>query len=392
MSRFLDEDPGPEYDDVEDHLLDLEDPDEEPMPPPTRRRGSWLKNLLAVAISLGVLIGGGYFVVTKLTDGYLNLTTVRDYPGPGEEEVFVAIPEGATLTDIAEVLVEHDVVQSSRAFVNAARDTPQSSSIQPGTYRLLTKMSAAEAVTALLNHDNLVRDQVTVPEGWRNTQVVQRLSEATGIPAADFEAELANPVNLGLPTWAEGRTEGFLFPETYAFGADPTAAGLLSQMTGQFVQVTDEIGFVAKAEALGVSPFDAVTVASIIEKETRDPDYGPDIAQVLYNRLRAGMALQLDSTVIYAVNSPGTITTTDEERANESPYNTYVHQGLPPGAISNPGKNSLISAVNPTSGSYLYFVAVNPTTGETRFASTWEEHEVNVALFQQWCSDNPGQC
>ena len=104
------------------------------------------------------------------------------------------------------------------------------------------------------------------------------------------------------------------------------------------------------------------------------------------------MALQLDSTVIYAVNSPGTITTTDEERANPSPYNTYVHQGLPPGAISNPGKNSLNSAVNPTSGSYLYFVAVNPTTGETKFASTWEEHEVNVAQFQQWCRDNPGHC
>ena len=87
MSRFLDEDPGPEYDDVDDDLLDLADSDEEPMPPSTKRRGSWLKNLLAVAISLGVLIGGGYFVVTKVTDGYLNFTTVRDYPGPGEEEV-----------------------------------------------------------------------------------------------------------------------------------------------------------------------------------------------------------------------------------------------------------------------------------------------------------------
>ena len=192
--------------------------------------------------------------------------------------------------------------------------------------------------------------------------MVQRLSETTGIPSADFDAELANPVNLGLPAWAEGRTEGFLFPETYAFGADPTAAELLSQMTGQFVRVTNEMGFVAKAEALGVSAFDAVTVASIIEKETRDPVYGPDIAQVLYNRLRAGMALQLDSTVIYAVNSRAP-SPPPTRQANPSPYNTYVHQGLPPGAISNPGKNSLNSAVNPTSGSYLYFVAVNPTTG-----------------------------
>lgn len=170
--------------------------------------------------------------------------------------------------------------------------------------------------------------------------MVARLAEQSGIAADEFNAVLANPSQLQLPTWANGATEGFLFPETYVFDTEPTAVQILSDMTAHFNTVADQIDFVAKAEALGVSPYDAVTIASIIERETRDPVYGPDIAQVIYNRLAQGMPLQMDSTVGYAVNSQGgTVTTTDEERANPSPYNTYVHPGLPPGAISNPGKN-----------------------------------------------------
>lgn len=357
-----------------------------------RRPGSVIMNILAVLVSLGVLVGGGYFVVTKITDGVIGFTTVADYEGPGETEIIVDIPAGATLTDMGDLLVENDVVASTRAFLNAARDTPGSSSIQPGSYRLMTKMAAADAVAALMNLDNQISDRVTIVEGLRNSVVIEQLSTQTGIPAADFEAVLANPAALNLPEWSNGATEGFLFPETYAYDATPTAEEILSQMTDHFNKVNTELDFAAKAEAAGVDPYDAVTVASIIEKETRDPVYGPDIAQVLYNRLEQGMKLQLDSTVIYAVNSPGTVTTSDEERANKSPYNTYVHEGLPPGAISNPGKNSLSAAVNPTKGDYLYFVATNPLTGETKFAATWEEHEANVAEFQQWCRDNPDHC
>lgn len=401
MSRFLDDDQGRRgTDDLAEQIVGMDDQGDddyydemdEPMPPSVRRPGSWLKNLLAIGVSLLVLVGGGYIVATKIMDGYLSLTSVADYPGPGEDEVMVEIHSGATLTDIAHLLVDAGVVKSTKAFLGAAKDTPGASSIQPGTYRLKTRMAAKEAVAALLSLDNLVRNQVTVREGLRNTQVVQVINEATGIPVADLEAALADPASLNLPQWANGATEGFLFPETYAFDANPTAVEILSQMTAQFTQVTNGIDFVGKAQALNLSPFDAVTVASIIEKETRDPAYGPDIAQVIYNRLRMDMALQMDSTVHFAANSSGTVTTTDEERNNPSPYNTYLHKGLPPGAISNPGLNSLNAAVNPTSGDYLFFVTVNPSTGETRFSTTFEEHQVHVAQFHQWCSDNPGQC
>ncbi len=395
MSRILDDgsEAEPEYYETEyDGYLDANYPEEQ-VPPVDRRPGSWIKNLLAIIISLGVLIGGGYFVVTKASDWIRTMTASgEDYPGPGETEVIVQIPAGSTITQIGQILFNADVVASTEAFLAAAQENPSASSIQSGSYRLMTKMKASDAVEALVDRTNQVLNQVTIPEGLRNSLVLDRLVAGTGITHEEFQAVLNNPAALGLPEWAGTATEGFLFPETYEFDAEPTAEQVLAQMTGQFTVVAGELDFVNRANAIGVSPYDAVTVASIIEKETRDPKYGPDIAQVLYNRLAAGMKLQLDSTVIYAVNSPGTVTTTDEERANPSPYNTYVHDGLPPGAISNPGRNSLNSAVNPTTGDYLYFVATNPLDGTTKFAATWEEHEQNVAEFQAWCRSNPQHC
>ncbi|WIY83891.1 endolytic transglycosylase MltG [Propionimicrobium sp. PCR01-08-3] len=385
MSRFLDEDDYGDYDDEQGGSDDL-------TPPPVKRRGSWLKNLLAIVVSLAVLIGGGYFVYTKVKQGYLNFTQAADYPGPGETDVLVEIPDGATLTDMGDVLVASDVVGSTKAFLNAAEDISGSSGIQPGTYQLKTKMSADGAVRALMDRSNMVNTQVTIPEGLRNTILISQLAEQSGIPEDDFTGVLDAPSELPLPDWAGGATEGMLFPDTYVFDTEPSATDVLADMVQQFDSVAEELDFENKAEALGITPYEALTVASIIEKETRDPKYGPDIAQVLYNRLDDGMSLQLDSTVIYAVNSSGTVTTSDEERADPSPYNTYVHEGLPPGAISNPGRSALEAAVNPTQGDYLYFVAVNPETGETKFASDSAGHDANVAEFQAWCQANGDAC
>ncbi|GAA2184315.1 hypothetical protein GCM10009785_31720 [Brooklawnia cerclae] len=384
------------YEDDDEYLDELDDePEEEYYEEPDVPRRRWsraLKSLLAVGLSLGILVGGGYVVYTKLLDGYISFTTVADYPGPGEQDVTIEIPQGASISQMGDILVASDVVASSRAFVQAAQENTASAGIQPGTYQLMTKMSASDAVAAMLDPNTMVRNQVTIPEGLRNTLVVAEISEVTGIAQADLEAALADPGQIGLPSYANGNAEGFLFPDTYAFDSDPTAVEVLSQMTAEFADVAEEVQLEQKAAALGITTYQAVVVASIIEKETTDPAYGPDIAQVLYNRLRMGMALQLDSTVIYANNSSGTITTTDEERALDSPYNTYVYAGLPPGAISNPGKNALISALNPTQGSYLYFVAVNPDTGETKFASDDAGHDANVAEFQAWCQANSDRC
>jgi UPF0755 protein len=132
-----------------------------------------------------------------------------------------------------------------------------------------------------------------------------------------------------------------------------------------------------------------VTEASIVQAEAGSTEDMGKVARVLDNRLADGMPLQLDTTVNYANGKSG-ITTTSEDRQNPSPYNTYVHPGLPPGAISNPGEEALRAVLDPTPGDWRFFVVVDPDTGETRFAVTAEEHQQNVLLFQQWLQDNPG--
>lgn len=378
MSRFLSEPQG------DGSILDGVGTEEHEHRP---RWASWV----AVIISLAVLVGGGLFIYQKVSDSF-RFNTSADYDGPGSGEVTVTIPWGATVTDMAESLVEADVVASTNAFIKAAQANPDSSGIQAGSYVMKKRMKASEALGLLISRETMVSSMVTVREGLRNTSVVSAIAEQTGMSAEDLDAALADAAALRLPDWSRGGSEGFLFPDTYSYDPNTTASQLLAKMTAQFEQVTTDIDFVNQANARGIDPRDALIVASIIEKEVNNPVYANDVAQVLYNRLADGMKLQLDSTVIYAVGSEGTITTTDEQRATDSPYNTYVHEGLPAGPISNPGKWALEAAVNPTSGEYLYFVAVNPDTGETKFATDWAGHEANVAEFQAWCRANADRC
>ena len=359
-----------------------------------KRPNRW-KGVIAVLVALAVLIGGGWFTVTKLGDWWRSTgigQSAKDYPGPGEQPIIVEIPVGSTVRDMAQILVDKDVIASQQPFIDAARAEPRSSSIQAASYQLMTKLPAQEALTMLLDPANRVQNQVTVREGLRNSEVAKVLAAGTGIPAEEFLAAMQDAAGLKLPAFAKGNSEGALFPDTYAYGPETDAQVLLQKMAAEFTAVTSKLEFEENAAALGVDPHDALIVASIIEMETRDPKYGPDIAQVLYNRLRIGMKLQLDSTVIYANDKPATVTTSDEERALPHPYNTYYVTGLPAGPISNPGKNSLNAAVHPTQGDYLYFVAVNPATGETKFASDDKGHKANVAEFQAWCRANPQTC
>jgi UPF0755 protein len=134
-----------------------------------------------------------------------------------------------------------------------------------------------------------------------------------------------------------------------------------------------------------------MTLASILEYEGSRPEDLDKIARVFYNRLDEGMALQSDATVAYANNLQGTVWTTQEQRDNPSPYNTYVHPGLPPGPIGSPGQKTLEAALNPADGDWLYFVPINLKTGETAFAETFAEHQANVAKLKDWCreTDSP---
>ncbi|SER54505.1 UPF0755 protein [Propionibacterium cyclohexanicum] len=356
-----------------------------------RRPWLWLRTAIVVLVSLAVLVGGGLFAYHKVSEAW-RAYQGADYSGTGTTEVTVDIDSGQSVAQMGDLLVSRDVVASSRAFMRAAKAEPRTNAIQPGTYRMKAHMSAKSAVAALVNPANIISHSVTLPEGLRNSEVFERASAATGIPVDQFRAAAANPAALGLPSWAKGNSEGLLFPQTYPYDDRTTATSLLSAMVTQFNQVSASEGLESGAAAIGRSPLDVLIVASIIERETVNPDYGPQMAEVFYNRLNRGMKLQSDATVHYANNTSGNVTTTDAERAIDSPYNTYRITGLPPGPISNPGRRAIDSALHPATGDLLYFVTVNPDTGETKFASNDSDHEKNVAQFQSWCRANSGRC
>lgn len=355
-----------------------------------RELAARLKSVFAVGLALAILLGGGWFVYTKVTGLAVSLQLAPDYEGAGTGEVVVTIEKGATQTEIGDTLVKAGVVKSTTAFVNAIRDSPEAVNIQAGTYRLRSQMSAAEAVKLLQDPKALLRDFVTVKEGERLSRQLQVISDRTKIPLADLEAAAKDNAALKLPSYAPN-AEGFLFPNTYEISKDTKAADLLAEMAAQYNKVAGELQVEQRAKVLGVTPLQLVTIASIVEREVSRPDDRPKVARVIFNRLAQKMPLQMDSTVHYAVNDYSTTTTTDAQRAVNSPYNTYKVAGLPPGPISAPGRAALEAATSPEAGSWLYFVTVNLETGETRFATTIQEHEANVALFQQWCQANPGK-
>jgi UPF0755 protein len=280
-------------------------------------------------------------------------------------------------------MVDDGVIASVRPFVKAAEADPQATAIAPGVYGLRHHMSGKAALDLLLQPSSRLMSRVTVPEGMTVEQTLQRLSQGTGATVAELKAVAAKPAALGLPAYARGSLEGFLFPATYDFEPGTTPTQMLSTMVERAVQTLDELR-IPEPQRLAV-----VTKASIVQAESGSAEDMPKIARVLDNRLAKGMKLQLDTTVNYATGKSG-VTTSAQDRKNPSPYNTYLHAGLPPGPISNPGEQALRAVLAPAAGNWLYFVVVNPDTGETRFAATAQQHQKNVALFQQWLRAHPG--
>lgn len=375
---------GDEHEDEHDeHGLD---DDELPVAPydPRNGRRRRRRRPVAVLFSLLVLAGliaGIFFGGQQL----LNLInpSAQDFTGQGSGAIEVRVREGDTLSDIARTLVDAGVIASIGPFVDAAEARPDAIGVQPGVYSLRQEMSAQAALALMLDPVARLVSRVTVPEGLTADDTLVRLAESTGIPVEEFEAAAGDPAALGLPAWANGSVEGFLFPATYDFEPETSAAEILQTMVGRAQQAFTELQI--PAERLR----EVLTKASIVQAEAASAADMAKVARVLENRIAIQMPLQLDTTVNYANGKSG-ITTTAEDRANPSPYNTYVHAGLPPGPISNPGEQALSAVLAPADGPWLFFVVVDPDTGETRFAATAEEHAQNVLLFQQWLRENPG--
>ena len=344
----------------------------------------------AVLVSLVVLLGLGGFVVLKGRDLLEDFfAPAPDYKGNGHGSVMVEVKDGDTSTEIADTLYKEGVVASEEAFIDAARDEPRATLIQVGFYDMAKKMSADAALQRMIDPDSIVTNAVTVPEGFTVQQTLAQAAEDSDFGLGALKRAADDGKGMGLPSYAEGNPEGYLFPATYSLPPDATPRMLLRMMVDRFDQSAQRLNLEKRAASLGMSPQEIVTVASIVQSEARHPGDFPKVARVIYNRLERDMPLQMDSTVHYAVGKSGEVTTTDEDRASSSPYNTYRFPGLPPGPIASPGDAALNAALHPADGDWIYFVTVNIDTGETRFAVTNAQHQRNVAQLQEFCTQSP---
>jgi UPF0755 protein len=344
---------------------------------------------LAVLVAAAVLLAAGYLAYDYGVGALKDLfRPPADYSGAGHGRVLVEVRDGDAAPDIGRTLRNKDVVKSTDAFTDAARDDPRSVGIQPGFYQLRLQMSAASALAVLVQPDNRLRNTVTVPEGLRVDQVVSLLVERTTFTARQYDAVLARPQALGLPSYARGNPEGYLFPATYELAPDATPTTILAAMVKSYDAAAKELDLQDKAQALGYTPHDVMTVASIVQAEGRLGRDFPKIARVVYNRLEKRKPLQLDTTIVYIFKSSGKLTTSASQRSVASPYNTYRRAGLPPTPINAPGAQAIKAALDPTPGRWLYFVTTDPDNGAMSFATTYRQHLRNVEKFRAYCRTN----
>lgn len=316
-----------------------------------RRRRGVLGTLIALVVIAG-LVFGVFYGAQRILGVFAD---VPDFTGSGTGSVQIRVNQGDTASDIAATLVEAGVVQSERAFREAANADPESVSIQPGLYEMRLEMQAAQALALLLDPVSRLINMVTIPEGFTVEQILNTLAEVTAIPRADFDAAVAQPDLLGLPAYAEGRLEGFLFPSTYEFDPQDDALSILQAMVAQFTASTASLQIEQSAAALGLTPYQLVIVASMIQSESRIDEERPMIARVIYNRLEQDIPLGIDATSAYELGKSGTELTT-EDFQSDSPYNTRRIPGVPPTPISNPGLVSLQAALAPADGPWIYYV------------------------------------
>ena len=317
-----------------------------------RRLRGRIVPIIAVLI-IGAVVIAGFTIVRHVVNGF----AVKDYAGSGTATVLVNIPAGSSGSDIAAIMVKDDVVASSKAFLNATT-SKEAQAFPSGYFRMRHQMSGKSAVALFLTPSAHIVYSVTITEGMTAKQVLPELAAKLHISLASLKAA-ANMKELGTPAGFvpyKNNPEGFLFPDTYRDPPRYTAANALGDMTTEFGSVVKRLNFVAAAKKLHLTAYQALIIASMIEKEAK---YEPDrlkIARVVLNRLAAHMALGFDSTSAYGAELIGQ----DPRTINfnkPAPYNTRKKLGLPPTPISNPGVPSMSAAVNPAKGNWLYFVS-----------------------------------
>ncbi|MGW1076284.1 endolytic transglycosylase MltG [Streptomyces sp. NPDC002537] len=339
-----------------------------------KRRGGTACLIVAV-ILLGALGGVGYLAY-DCWQTYFG--TPPDYEGEGSGRVQVEIPKGSSLTQMGQDLQQADVVKSVRAFTGAAAKK----AIQPGSYTLRKEMSGKAAVAMMTNTSNFL----VVPEGSRAVAVYAAIDEKLGLPKGTTKDVAKNQAkNLGLPDWADSDPkikdplEGFLYPSQYNASKGIKPEDVLKRMVARAKENYAKVDLEGKAKELNLtSPFQVITVASLVQAEGKTHDDFRKMARVIYNRLKpdnreTGRKLQFDSTYNYVKNQSEINPSREKIKTTNDPYNTDFYPGLPPGPIDNPGPEALRAALDPESGSWMYFVSVDGHT--TQFVTTYAEEQ-----------------
>lgn len=348
------------------------------------RRGAQKKSSL-----VPMIIGTVVVVVVLAVVAVFAIPAVKGLLG-GEDasvtagqQVTVTIPDGASGDTIASILSENHIVENPKDYYAAVKKLNADMSLQPGTYSFTTLMDATKVVQQLIEGPNAGSDALTVPEGLTVDQVADRVAQAYGsISKNDFlnQAKASNYVNdyPFLKGAANDSLEGFLFPKTYSLGKKPSADDVIRAMLDQFnteYKSLDFAGCEAKIKeryGVGMSDYDIINLASIVEREGLNAEQRAHVASVFYNRLAGKLDglryLNSDATMMYVTG--GEVTAADLQ--SDSPYNTYKHEGLPPTPICSPSLEALKATLEPADSDDLYFYI---TQDEEYFSQTYEEHQ-----------------
>ncbi len=327
-----------------------------------------MKAALSTLIALVVLVGsaGGY-VLHAIDQPYKGFT----------DPVLIEFPRGTTTSRMASMLAEQGVIEHPWVFL-AARAVKRGARLQAGEYKFDKSASPLEVYGRIARGD-IYYMELLVPEGFNMFDIADAVAKLGTMPASAFLEAARDPSLIqDLDPKAES-LEGYLFPSKYRVYRKTTARDICRMMISEFR---------TQWQSLGGNPtlvHDAVTLASLVEREARLPEERPRVSSVFHNRLRLGMRLQCDPTTVYAAlldnRYRGVIHQSDLE--NKNPYNTYQNAGLPPGPIANPGLSSIKAALSPVDTSYLYFVAKADGTGGHNFSDSLQKHEMAVAQYKR---------
>lgn len=350
-----------------------------------RNRKIRRRRITAIIVVLALVAGvSGIVAVSTATGAFSSFfESKKDYEGQGEGEVTITVIPGASASQVANQLVEEDVIQAASPFLKEIES--RGVVIKAGTFKMRKRMSSKAAVDVL--EEATAAHRLTVAEGHTiKTIKANAIKAGVNEQQLDKAIDKKKPKDYGLDVDAPN-LEGYLYPATYDIDPSRPVEALVQDMVNK---TKDELN------KLAIPHDDAhyyLTLASLVQIEANsDPEVQAKVARVFVNRVgkksQTGGLLQSDATVAYIHGARDDLTTTKEERESNNPYNTYKHKGWTPGPINSPGEPAVRAALNPAKGDWQFFVATNPDEGTVKFASNYKDHQKNVEEFRKWLREH----